>query len=153
MIVEDIFEYRTLLGRIELGFGLDWEEIDRVAAIEHAFRPLAYDGRRFRRMTVDLPGMIRGDGDKINDVVEVIEIGPGGLVCRHCPFITRNDVVEVTIEDGDVSYRFNAIGVWLKDDGEDYRCGMSFVGMPVRLNRVRLSKHQVDLVDKIAAAA
>ncbi len=151
MIVETIFEYRTLIGRSELGIGLDWDEIDRVSAIEHEFRPLSYDGRRFRREAVQLSGMVRGD--RINDLVQVTEIGPGGLVCRHAPFIARGEIIEVTIEDGDKSYRFSARGVWLKDDGEDYKVGLAFVGMPVVLNKVRLSKHEIDLIDRISAAA
>ena len=39
MLVEVVFQYRTLLGKCELGVGLDWDEIDQVTAIEHAFRP------------------------------------------------------------------------------------------------------------------
>jgi hypothetical protein len=151
VIVEAVFEYRTLLGKIELGCGLDWDEIDRIAEIEQEFDPLAYDGRRFRRVTVELGAMMRGD--QINDIVEVVELGPGGLVCRHCPFIARGEIVEVTIDDGDVSYRFSGKGVWLRDDDEDYSCGLAFVGMPVRLHKLRLSEHHRDLVDRIASAA
>ena len=151
MLVETIFQYRTLIGKCELGVGLDWEEIDQVSVIEHAFRPTEKDGRRFRRETVEIVGLMRGD--RINDRVDIVEIGPGGLVCRRAPFIARGEQIELVIEDGERSFRFRAQGVWLKDDGEDYKVGLAFVGMPVCLHQVALSKHELDLVDKIAAAA
>jgi hypothetical protein len=43
--------------------------------------------------------------------------------------------------------------VWLKDDGEDYRVGLAFVGMPVLLHNVQLSDHVRDVIDRISAAA
>jgi hypothetical protein len=57
------------------------------------------------------------------------------------------------IEDGDTSYRFRAQGVWLKDDGDDYKVGLQLVGMPVCVNKVSISEHTADVVDKIALAA
>jgi hypothetical protein len=156
MLVEVIFQYRTLIGKCDLGFGLDWDEIEQINQIESAFAPTADDrrmrtGRRFRRETVRVSGVVRGD--RIHDRVEVVEIGPGGIVLRGAPYIARGEQVEVTIEDGDRSYRFRAQGVWLRDDDDDYRVGMALVGMPVCLNRVTLSEHRVDVIDKIAAAA
>jgi len=154
MVVETVFQYRTLIGKCELGCGLDWDEIDAVGAIERLFAPHRDErraGRRFRRESVQLEAIVRGD--QLNDRVAVTEIGPGGLVCRGAPFIARGEVVEIVIEDGDRSYRFRAQGVWLKDDGEDYKVGLAFVGMPVCLNKVQLSAHHQDLVDKISEAA
>ena len=156
MLVEVVFQYRTLMGKCELGVGLDWDEIEQVTAIESAFEPSADDrrmkaGRRFRREPVKLSALLRGD--RINDRVEVIEIGPGGVVVRNAPFIAHGEHVEIVVEDGDRSYRFGAEGVWLKDDGDDYRIGLAFIGMPVCLHRVVVSPHEADLVDKIAAAA
>ena len=74
MLVDIVFEYRTLVGRAELGCGLNWDEIDRVSEIEHAFRPTADDrrmknGRRFRRDAIRLEALVRGD--RINDRVEI----------------------------------------------------------------------------------
>jgi hypothetical protein len=37
MVVEVVFQYRTLIGKCELGVGLDWDEIERVTAIESIF--------------------------------------------------------------------------------------------------------------------
>ena len=152
MLVETVFRYRTLIGKCDLGCGLDWEEIDQMGRIEHAFAADPGDGRRkFRRQLVELPGTIRGD--RINDPVEIIEIGPGGLVVRDAPFIARGEIVEIVIDDDDRSYRFRAEGIWLRDDGDDYRVGLAFVGFPVCLNKVQISTHRVDVIDKIAAAA
>ena len=156
MLVEVVFQYRTLLGKSELGCGLDWDEIDQITQIEHAFRPSADDrrmrsGRRFRRDAIRLEGLVRGD--RINDRVEITEMGPGGLICRHAPYIARGEQVEIVIDIGDESYRFRAQGVWLKDDGDDYKVGLQFLGMPVCLHNVPVSKHERDVVDSIAVAA
>ena len=156
MLVEVVFQYRTLMGKCELGVGLDWDEIEQVTAIESAFEPTSDDrrmkaGRRFRRESVKLSAILRGD--RINDQVDVVEIGPGGLVVRNAPFVANGEHVEIVITDGDNSYRFGAEGVWLKDDGDDYRVGLALVGMPVCLHTVAVSRHEADLVDRIGAAA
>jgi hypothetical protein len=156
MLVEVVFHYRTLLGKAALGCGLDWDEIDQITQIEHAFRPGLDDrrrrsGRRFRRDAIRLDALMRGD--RINDRVEITEIGPGGLVCRHAPYIARGEQIEIVIDIGDESYRFRAQGVWLKDDGDDYRVGVAFIGMPVRVHSAHISEHTADVVDKIADAA
>jgi hypothetical protein len=156
MLVEVVFRYRTLLGKCELGVGLDWDEIEQVTAIESAFAPTADDlrmkeGRRFRRESTSEPALLRGD--RINDRVELIEIGPGGMVVRNAPFVAHGEHVEVVINDDDKSYRFSAEGVWLKDDGDDYRVGLVLVGMPVCLRSLKISRPTGDLVDRISVAA
>ena len=151
MLVETVFQYRTLIGKCELGVGLDWEEIDHVMRIEQAFTADRKDGRKFRRQLVELTGIMRGD--MINDRIDVIEIGPGGMVARDAPFVAKGELVELVIEDGDKSYRFSARGVWLREDGDHYRVGLAFEGMPVCLHKVQISPHTQDLVDKIANAA
>jgi hypothetical protein len=136
--------------------GLDWDEIEQVTAIESAFEPSSDDrrmkaGRRFRREPVKITALLRGD--RINDRVDVVEIGPGGMVVRNAPFVAHGEHVEIVMEDGERSYRFSAEGVWLKDDGEDYRVGLALIGVPVCLHTVAVSRHEVDLVDRIGAAA
>mgnify|MGYP000323015381 CR=1 FL=1 len=156
MLIDVVFQYRTLVGKCELGVGLDWDEIEQVTAIEAAFEPSADDrrmktGRRFRREAVQLSAILRGD--RINDPVDVIELGPSGLVVRNAPYVAQGEVVEVVIAQGDRSYRFRAEGRWLKDDGDDYRIGLALLGMPVCLHTVAVSRHEADLIDEIAAAA
>ncbi len=156
MLVEVVFQYRTLMGKCELGVGLNWDEIEQVAAIESVFEPSSDDrrmkaGRRFRREAVKLAAFLRGD--RINDRVEVVEIGPGGVVVRNAPFIAHGERVEIVVEQGDKRYRFGAEGVWLKDDGDDYRVGLALIGMPVCLRTLAVSRHEVDLIDRIGAAA
>lgn len=151
MLIETVFQYRTLVGKCDLGCGLDWDEIDHITRIEQAFASNSGDGRRFRRQAIEVDGIMRGD--RINDRIDVIEMGPGGMVCAHAPFVARGEEVEVVIDDGEYSYRFRARGVWLRDDGDDYRVGLAFIGMPVRLHKVQISEHQVDVVDKISAEA
>jgi hypothetical protein len=153
-VLETIFQYRTLVGKCDLGVGLEFEEIERVTQIEAMFEPTADDrrmhqGRKFRREAIQLSAVMRGD--RINDRVDIVEIGPGGLVARNAPYVARGELVELVIDIGDCSYRFSAKGVWLKDDGDDYRVALALVGMPVCLHRVAISAHQEDVVDKIAA--
>jgi hypothetical protein len=151
-MLEDVFQYRTLIGKCELGCGLDWDEIELLSQFERAFAPDdARSGRKFRRERVQLEAILRGD--RIHDRVELGELGPGGAVCRRAPFIARGEILDVIVEVDSYSYRFRAKGAWLKDDGEDYRVGLAFLGMPVRLHRVQLSEHQRDVIDQIAAAA
>jgi hypothetical protein len=156
MLLEVVFQYRTLIGKCDLGVGLDWDEIEQMTAIESAFEPSSDDrrmnaGRKFRRQAVKLSALLRGD--RINDRVEVVEIGPGGLVVRGAPFVAHGEHVEIVVEDGAKSYRFGAEGVWMKDDGDDYKVGLELIGMPVCLHSVAVSRHEADLVDRISAAA
>ncbi len=156
MLVEIIFQYRTLVGKCDLGVGLDWDEIEQVAAIEAAFAPSEDDrrmksGRKFRREATTQDVLIRGD--RIHDRVELVEVGPGGFVVRHAPFVARGEQIEIQIDEGELSYRFRAQGVWMKDDGDDYKVGLALIGMPVCLHKVAVSRHQTDAIDQIAAAA
>ena len=156
MLVEVVFQYRTLLGKRDLGAGFDWDEIEQITSIEAAFAPAEDDrrmktGRRFRREQLKLSALLRGD--QINDRVEITELGLGGLVVRGAPFIAKDERIEIQLDIGDQSYRFRAHGVWLKDDGDDYKVGLAFIGMPVCLNKTAISRHEADVIDEIAAAA
>ena len=151
-MVDTIFQYRTLIGKCELGVGLDWDEIQTISDIERELvRDSGPSGRRFKRMPVEMRGIVRGD--RINDRVDITEIGPGGLVCRRAPFIARGEVVELVMNVEGKSYRFRAIGKWLKDDGDDYQIGLAFIGVPICLHIAQVSAHEFDLVDQINAAA
>jgi len=156
MLVEVVFQYRTLLGKCDLGVGLDWDEIEQITSIESAFAPTEDDrrmktGRRFRREPIKCSALLRGD--QINDRVEITELGPGGLVARNAPFIAKDEQIEIQLDLGDQSFRFRARGVWLKDDGDDYKVGLAFIGMPVCLNKTAISRHEADVIDEISAAA
>jgi len=95
----------------------------------------------------ELTALLRGD--RINDRVDVVEIGLGGLVVRNAPFVANGEHVELVIEAGDLSYRFSARGVWMREDGEDYRVGLALVGMPVCLHTIAVRRHNGDVVDRI----
>jgi hypothetical protein len=153
-MLETVFQYRTLVGKCDLGVGLDWDEIDEVTSIEAMFEATSEDRRqnafrRFRRETVRMTGVMRGD--RIHDRIDIVEMCLGGMVIRNAPYVAKGEQVEIVIEIGELSYRFRAQGVWLKDDGDDYRVGLALIGMPVCLHKVAISAHAVDVVDRIAA--
>src|SRR5688572_2102399 len=94
MLVDVVFQYRSLIGKCELGVGLEWDEIEKVTMIESAFEPTADDrrmkrGRRFRRERVKLTALLRGD--RINDRVDLVELGPGGAVIRNAPYVAKGE--------------------------------------------------------------
>lgn len=151
MLLETVFEYRTLIGKCDLGVGLDWHDIARVQDIEDSFKSNRRDGRRFKRHAVKLTAIVRGD--QINDRVSVVELGPGGLIFVGSPFITRGEEIEIIIDLGEDSYRFRAKGVWLREVGDEFRVGLQFLGMPVRLHKVQISAKTHDVVDKIGRVA
>ena len=160
MLVDSVFRYRTLQGKCDLGIGLAWDEIAEIAVIEAAFEPSVDDrrmssGRRFRREPVTLSGLMRGD--RIHDRIDIVEVAPGGLVVRNAPFVARGEQVEIVIEVGEASYRFRAEGVWLRDDGDDYKVGLAFRGMPVCVRKhvnVTGSRDTLpDVLSQIARAA
>ncbi|MBA2540522.1 MAG: PilZ domain-containing protein [Deltaproteobacteria bacterium] len=155
-MLEDVFQYRTLIGKCALGVGLEWDEIELVTILEARFEPTKGErtkhvSRKFRREPVRMTAVMRGD--RINDRVELVELGLGGMVVRNAPYIARGEQIEMVVEIGELSYRFRAQGVWLKDDGDDYKVGLAFIGMPVCLHKVAVSRHLADVVDQIAAAA
>jgi hypothetical protein len=142
MQVETVFHYRALIGKCELGVGLEWDEIEEVTSLEATFtlegEVVQTDiGRRFRREAVGMSAHVRGD--RINDRVALVEIGPGGFQIRRAPYIARGELVEIFVDEGDVTYRFCARGVWQRDDGEDYYVGLRLVGLPVCIHRVEVS--------------
>jgi len=142
-VVEAIFQYRSLIGKCELGCGLTWEEIDQLTAMERAFlvQQSGLSGPVCRRASVTFCGVVRGQG--FDDRVEITEMGVGGLVCRKAPWIECGEVVEVVIDVAERSYRFSAVSTALEYDGDDYQIELVFVGVPVCLN----------IVNRIAAAA
>lgn len=157
MQVETVFHYRTLIGKCELGVGLDWEEIEEVTSLEATFVLDGVDlhkdiGRRYQRALVGLSALVRGD--RINDPVALVEIGPGGFQIRRAPYIARGELVEIFVDEGDVTYRFCARGVWQREDGDDYRVGLRLVGLPVCIHRVEVSASDGDdVIARISAAA
>src|SRR5215212_7352620 len=54
VMLETVFQYRTLLGKCDLGVGLEWDEIEEVTRIESMFETTIGErrGRRYRRTSV-----------------------------------------------------------------------------------------------------
>ena len=157
-MVDLVFQYRTLIGKCELGMGLDWDEIQQVGAIETQFTLPSYKprrkrgARRFRREVVSISATVHGA--RKDDRVELIELGPEGFVIRNAPYIARGEIVELVIDIDDVSYRFSACGVWLKDevDSDDFRIGLNVIGMPVCVRKTQIREHTGEIVNRQIAA-
>lgn len=148
-----VYQYRKLVGKCEAGLGLDVDEILTLTTIESAFAPDPQsrpDERRFRRDRVDTTCRVRGIPG-LNDRVRMTEIGPGGLVCRHAPYVDEGAIVEVVIDDGEVnlSYRFYARVAWMREDvGDDFALGLEFVGLPLLVHYGPV-EHSEDAVDRV----
>jgi hypothetical protein len=149
-----VFRYRSLLGKCEQGAGLSFDEIDLLTQIEAAFASgePSRDGRRWKRVAVDLHAMIRG-GD-LNDRVHVAELAPGGLVVRGAPYVDEGMQIEIVIDDVRLalSYRFKARVQWLREDaGDDFALGLELVGTPVLVHYGPASADKTQEMDRIAA--
>ncbi|MCA9674881.1 MAG: hypothetical protein H6709_22485 [Kofleriaceae bacterium] len=152
-----VYQYRKLLGKCESGLGLDVDDIIALTALEAVFAGDDRDGRQHRRERVEMACLLRGPGhgDGINDRVRISELGPGGLVCRQAPFADDGTVLEVVIDDPEMSlsYRFKARVAWLREDvGDDFALGLTFVGAPLLIHHGPVD-HVEDAVDRIAIAA
>lgn len=139
--LEDVYQYRLLIGKSASGAGLTIDEIDQLIELEARFAASeadqrAADGRRFSRHRVDLTGVVRGG--KLNDTVTVAELAPGGVVCRSAPYAEPGDAVELVIEDEATccSYRFKARVQWLREEheGDDFVIGLELVGIPLMIH-------------------
>jgi hypothetical protein len=138
-LLDLVFRYRTLLGKCELAIGLSFDEIDEMCGLEALFAPVERGPaphRRFRRSPVAIPALIRGE--KYNDHVKITQLGAGGLECRGAPYVEEGSHVEVVMDVGEASYRFGARAVRVRDDGNDYRVGFAFEGIPVLVQAVQL---------------
>lgn len=133
--LDDVYQYRLLLGKSASGAGLSFDEIETLVALEAAFAEDAprRDERRFRRETVSIPAVVRGG--KLHDAVHVADIGPGGMVCADAPYADVGTPVEIVIDDVELglTYRFKARVQWVREDGDDYAIGFAWTGTPVLL--------------------
>ena len=140
--LELVYQYRYLLGKSELGAGLSMDEIDALYTIAALFVG-DYGGldvwrctRQFEREEVDIDARLRSAD--CDDPVRIVDIAPGGMVCRATPFVDENTTIELVVNDDDLglSYRFKAIVVWLRDDvDDDFMLGLKLVGTPVLLRQ------------------
>ena len=150
--LDTIFQYRTLVGKCEAGVGVDFDEIDRIAAIEAAYAPSddeRRDGRRFRRDNVALTARLRGDD--LNDRVHLTELCPGGLVVRGAPYVDEGMTIELVVDDDERSFRFKARVTWLREDvDDDFALGLELIGTPLLVHYGPAREHE-DVVERIAA--
>ncbi len=137
--LELVFQYRQLVGSCEAGAGLSFDEIEVVSAIESLFAvEVESSSPRLRwrdrpllgTQPVHLSAVLRGK--KSCDSVEVVALGPEGLICRRAPYMDEGEHFEVIIESGEHSYRFHAKVIWAEDaDDGNLEVELAFTGIPV----------------------
>lgn len=129
-LLDLVYRYRTLLGKCELTIGLSFDEIEELCGLEAIFAPdVSDERRRFRRSPVAMAGFLRND--ELNDSVKVSQLGAGGCEVRGAPYIEEGSRVELCFDVGHSSYRFGARAVTLREDGNDFRVGFAFEGVPL----------------------
>lgn len=149
--LELVYTYRQLLGRCQLGTGLDFDDIEVLLSIEALFtQQTSQENQRLHGERVDLRAVIRNRA--LHDEVSIVSLSPGGCVAAAAPYADEGDLLEVIFEDDErgLSYRFKARVSWLgDDDNDDFTLGLEFVGTPllVRYNRSTSG----DITEPIAA--
>lgn len=145
-LLELVYTYRQLMGRCEAGFGLDFENIETVMEIEARFDPRRTPSAGER---VAFEATLRGE--RHEDPVALVRMGPHGGVCREAPYADEGDVLEIVIDqpDRNHSYRFKVRVAWLLDDGDDFAIGFEFVGVPLL---VRYGAPGGKFIDELVAA-
>jgi hypothetical protein len=130
-----VYQYRQLQGRCDAGTGLDFDEIDTFTTVESmltAEPSMDEDDWRATDTRHALSAVLRGP--RLNDDVDIVNLGPHGCVCRNAPYADEGVTVELVIADSEaVSYRFKAQVTWLDDDGDDFALGLAFVGVPLQV--------------------
>jgi len=154
--LELVYQYRFLRGKCEAGRGLTVDEIDALSAIESLFSTRDADDlwecRSHAREKVALAAQLRNR--QLADAVRIVDLAPGGMVCRGAPYVEEGAALEVIIDDREIglSYRFRARVAWRgDDDDDDYRLGLELVGTPV-LVRFRAAGEDSDAFDAGATA-
>jgi hypothetical protein len=163
-----VYQYRQLLGKCDSSAGLDFEEIEALTTIESFFArqdPSASSElwscrREFIRENVDIEAWLRGK--RLNDRVKIVNLGPGGMVCDHGPYVEEGQTLEIVIDDAELSlsYRFKAEVTWHRPDAnDDYTIGLRLVGTPVLVHygpqpkRVDTERNDTVVDDTVVDAA
>lgn len=148
-----VYQYRQLVGRCDSGTGLDFDEIDTLTSVESmldAQPPIGVSDWRTADVSGSFAAVLRGP--RMNDDVDIVNLGPQGCVCRNAPYADEGVTVELVIMDSEasVSYRFKAQVMWLDEDGDDFVLGLEFVGVPLQV-RHATSRDTGELVAPIVS--
>lgn len=148
-----VYQYRQLKGRCEAGTELDFDDIDTFTAVESVLAtqpPIGADDWRTAEAQETFRAVLRGP--RLDDDVDIVNLGPYGCVCRNAPYADEGVTVELVIADSEaaVSYRFKALVTWLDDDGDDFALGLSFVGVPLQV-RYATARELTDPGDDVLA--
>lgn len=157
--LELVFKYRQLVGNCDAGAGMNLDDIEALSAIESLFpnagSPIDRPSWQTRLgvESVSLTALLRGN--RVCDHVEVVSMGPEGMICVGAPYMTEGDRIEIVFDDEElrVSYRFAAVvehAIEMNDDGE-LRVEFRFTGVPLLLRfaeqRTRPDTHETDIAE------
>lgn len=130
--LELVYKYRQLIGQCDAGYGLDFDGIDALMAIEALFAPDNPASTQLASERVSMRAIVRNES--LDDGVTVVRLGPTGGVCRQAPYVEEGDTIELVIDDvgESLSYRFKARVTSLRDDVcDDFAIDLEFIGVPL----------------------
>jgi hypothetical protein len=129
-LLEQLYEYRRLLGRCGSDDGLEMGEIQQLAALD-AQLAASLDQPRPR----DVIAVVRGASS--DDRVKLVDLCHTTMTIAACPFLDIGAKLDVMIDDEEraLSYRFKARVLRFELDGSGNRITLELVGAPLLLRR------------------
>lgn len=174
--IELAVRHRQLMGRCDAGFGLDFDEIQEVAAIEEAFenrgncaapevprRPSSTSEDRFDRLAraetqpaIHAPDLcIELHSARLQASVELEQIDLHTCICRGVPAVSLGQSLELRISAlGDLSsYRFMTRVEWTRRaDSDRHVVGLAFIGVPFEIRYAQFGLAADDIATESLAA-
>ena len=136
--LELVYEYRHLMGKCCTGVGLDMDEIQAVDTIEALFAEAENGASDIGSGPEDLEAVMRSEGGKVSDRVDVLLLRTHEFVVRGCFWLDSGAPVELRFDDDELllSYRFRGRVTWTEDEtGGLMRAGIQLIGVPVLVRR------------------
>lgn len=137
-LLHAIYEYRTLLMQAYFyGDALDVKRRVKLSGLDRSLslmtNPTSPHEREFKRVTCRMSAGLFDGGGWIRG--RAVNLSAGGVCLRNAAALPSHPIVTLRV-DGPCDYRFPARMVWFaRDNEDDWRIGLVFVGAPVELRR------------------
>lgn len=150
-IIHTVYKLRLLQQKLAKGHGLNMEDVHEFEALERELEDRTL-GRKYRRELVGISALVRRPGQ--DALVQVIDIGPGGMRLDQCPTLQAGDQFELHLRESDKrSFRFQAQVSWTREEQGSCIAGVRFVGFPICINHGPPSESKpASVVDRIMRA-